>query len=145
MSAQINVSQKNHHMALVYIWYVFLPSLFIHVFSAAAELYDFDDDKVMKQCYVLLFAACSKFSLIIIIVFYIKMCCHIWSDFVIIECTLFFLKDENKLDFKKLVTDNWIEPTSRRERKRKYALYNYVMSIFNNENNSLLLIRLFFC
>jgi hypothetical protein len=78
MSAQINVSQKNHHMALVYIWNVFLPSLFIHVFSAAAELYDFDDDK-----------------------------------------------DENKLDFKKLVTDNWIEPTSRRERKRNYSESDY--------------------
>jgi hypothetical protein len=30
------------------------------------------------------------------------------------------LKDENKVDFKKLVSDNWIEPP-RRERKRKYA------------------------
>ncbi|GER50119.1 chromatin-remodeling protein 11 [Striga asiatica] len=30
-------------------------------------------------------------------------------------------KDENKLDFKKIVSDNWIEPP-RRERKRKYVL-----------------------
>jgi SWI/SNF-related matrix-associated actin-dependent regulator of chromatin subfamily A member 5 len=28
------------------------------------------------------------------------------------------LQDENKVDFKKLVSDNWIEPP-RRERKRK--------------------------
>ncbi|EAY96571.1 hypothetical protein OsI_18476 [Oryza sativa Indica Group] len=34
-------------------------------------------------------------------------------------------KDENKLDFKKLVTDNWIEPTSRRERKRNYSESDY--------------------
>lgn len=30
------------------------------------------------------------------------------------------MKDDNKLDFKKLVSDNWIEPP-RRERKRKYV------------------------
>ncbi|CAI9765888.1 unnamed protein product [Fraxinus pennsylvanica] len=33
-------------------------------------------------------------------------------------------KDENKLDFKKIVNDNWIEP-SRRERKRNYSESEY--------------------
>ncbi|BAB64747.1 putative DNA-dependent ATPase [Oryza sativa Japonica Group] len=35
-----------------------------------------------------------------------------------------FLKEENKLDFKKLVSDNWIEPP-RRERKRNYSESEY--------------------
>lgn len=30
------------------------------------------------------------------------------------------VKDENKLDFKKIVSDNWMEPP-KRERKRKYV------------------------
>ncbi|CAL5198834.1 unnamed protein product [Lathyrus oleraceus] len=33
-------------------------------------------------------------------------------------------KDENKVDFKKLVSDNWVEP-SRRERKRNYSESEY--------------------
>ncbi|KAL5065360.1 hypothetical protein RYX36_027097, partial [Vicia faba] len=33
-------------------------------------------------------------------------------------------KDENKVDFKKLVSDNWVEP-SRRERKRNYSENEY--------------------
>ncbi|KAG5554954.1 hypothetical protein RHGRI_012488 [Rhododendron griersonianum] len=33
-------------------------------------------------------------------------------------------KDENKMDFKKIVSDNWIEPT-RRERKRNYSESEY--------------------
>ncbi|XP_074346037.1 ISWI chromatin-remodeling complex ATPase CHR11-like isoform X1 [Apium graveolens] len=33
-------------------------------------------------------------------------------------------KDENKIDFKKIVTDNWVEP-SRRERKRNYSESEY--------------------
>ncbi|KAF9619465.1 hypothetical protein IFM89_007040 [Coptis chinensis] len=33
-------------------------------------------------------------------------------------------KDENKVDFKKLVTENWVEP-SRRERKRNYSESEY--------------------
>ncbi|RWW83351.1 hypothetical protein BHE74_00008149 [Ensete ventricosum] len=67
--------------------------------NAAADLYDFDDEKV----YLLNFEV------------------FLWSMYY---CRVSFLpvlivKDDNKVDFKKLVTDNWVEPP-RRERKRKH-------------------------
>ena len=34
----------------------------------------------------------------------------------------FLIKDENKFDFKKVASENWIEPP-KRERKRKYIGY----------------------
>ena len=37
------------------------------------------------------------------------------------------MKDENKLDFKKIVSDNWIEPP-KRERKRKYVSSTSLMT-----------------
>jgi len=44
------------------------------------------------------------------------------------------MKDENKVDFKKIASENWIEPP-RRERKRKYAncqLTNKIIFLLND-------------
>jgi hypothetical protein len=98
-------------------------------FYAAAELYDFDDDKVINQCRVhCLLHIWSSVQLVIhllvlkyLIIFSLKTC---------VNQTYFFLKEEDKPDFKKLVSDNWIEPP-RRERKRKYVRYLEVIVNFN--------------
>lgn len=77
------------------------------LFLAAAELYDFDDDKVDT------FLSLSSLS------FIEKYLGYFWGIFLWPCLMCFgFMKDENKFDFKKIVSDNWIEPP-KRERKRK--------------------------
>lgn len=79
--------------------------------GTAAELYDFDDEKVKVLCHTF----CCLFLLVLVLLLSLS------SD--LLPATGLFLafllmKDENKLDFKKIVSENWIEPP-KRERKRK--------------------------
>nr|XP_023885055.1 ISWI chromatin-remodeling complex ATPase CHR11 isoform X1 [Quercus suber] len=84
-----------------------------------AELYDFDDEKVKtillcfvhQPIYVLQFVLCL-----------VLLKAHFRN--LLLSMPFVVVKDENKVDFKKLVSDNWIEPP-KRERKRNYSESEY--------------------
>ncbi|WVY94946.1 hypothetical protein V8G54_034034 [Vigna mungo] len=82
-----------------------------------AELYDFDDDKVKMTL-------CFNFDN------FLLLCTQPSIPFPLIYSTdigmpiSFCVKDENRFDIKKIVSENWIEPP-KRERKRNYSESEY--------------------
>ncbi|XP_045832720.1 ISWI chromatin-remodeling complex ATPase CHR11-like isoform X1 [Trifolium pratense] len=83
-----------------------------------ADLLDFDDEKVSSH-FFLYYPSWNLFLLL-------NFASTVFFSFLTNLYIYFLLsmKDENKVDFKKIVSDNWVEP-SRRERKRNYSESEY--------------------
>lgn len=84
-------------------------------FFPATDLYDFDDDDKVS---VLL----SPLPFLQYFLWLHSLDLNVVVFFPPFSCYCFFnlVKDGNKVDLKKLVSENWVEPP-KRERKRKYG------------------------